>query len=43
MLCIGDCALEELDENIITLGKVAGAPIRCNEFKNYISPNVVSH
>ena len=36
-------ALEELDENIITLGKVAGAPIRCNEFKNYISPNVVSH
>ena len=35
--------LEELEEDIITLGKVAGVPIRSNEFKHYISPNVVSH
>lgn len=35
--------IEELEETILSISKVDGAPIRCNEFKNYISPNVVSH
>ena len=35
--------IEELEEDILPYGKVIGAPVRCNEFKNYISPNVVSH
>jgi hypothetical protein len=35
--------IEELEEDILPYGKVLGAPVRCNEFKNYISPNVVSH
>ena len=34
---------EELEENILSISKVDGVPVRCNEFKNYISPNVVSH
>lgn len=36
-------AIEELEEDILPYGKTDGAPVRCNEFKNYISPNVVSH
>lgn len=35
--------IEELEEDILPYGKVDGAPIRCNQFKMYISPNVVSH
>ena len=36
-------ALEELEDDILPIGKTAGVPVRCNEFRNYISPNVVSH
>ena len=35
--------IEELEDDILEIGKVHGFPVRCNEFKNYISPNVVSH
>ena len=35
--------IEELEEDIISYSKTPGVPVRCNEFKNYISPNVVSH
>ena len=35
--------IEELEEDILPYGKTPGFPVRCNEFKNYISPNVVSH
>ena len=36
--------IEELEEEILPYGNsTAGAPTRCNEFKNYISPNVVTH
>ena len=35
--------IEELEEEILSYGKTDGVPIRCNEFVNYISPNVVSH
>ena len=36
-------ALEELDDDILPISKTPGMPVRCNEFKNYASPNVVSH
>ena len=35
--------IEELNEDILPYGKYDGVPVRCNEFSNYISPNVVSH
>ena len=35
--------IDELEEEILSYGKTDGVPVRCNEFKNYISPNVATH
>lgn len=35
--------IDELEEDILSIGKTDGVPVRCNEFKNYISPNVTTH